>query len=75
MVVGAPQVNRAQHGVGRLGPIGHELGEIARGAVDPRTAVPGVGGQQLLQQQSPGCVIAVRIASSTAAKPWPQAPQ
>ena len=52
MIVGAAHRDRAQHGVDRAGPVGDELGVMARAAVDSRAAVAGVGGQQLLQQRT-----------------------
>ena len=53
VVVGAPQLDGPQHGVDRAGPVGDELAEMARTAVDPRATVSGVGGQQPAQQRSP----------------------
>src|SRR5439155_18923657 len=43
----------AEHGVDPFGPIRHELGLVALPAVDPGSAVAGVGVQELLQQAGP----------------------
>ena len=50
VIVGAAHGDPAQHGVDVLVAVADELGEMPGAAVDPRPAVPGVGGQQLLQQ-------------------------
>ena len=52
VIVGAAHRDRAQHGVDVLVAVADELGVMARAAVDPRAAVAGVGGQQLLQQRA-----------------------
>ena len=51
MVVGAAHHDTAQHGVEVLVAVADEVGVMPGPAVDPRPAVPGVGGQQLLQQR------------------------
>ncbi|VBA45418.1 hypothetical protein LAUMK13_05462 [Mycobacterium innocens] len=51
MVVGASQRDPAQHGVEVLVAVADEHRVMSLPAVDPRPAVPGVGGQQLLQQR------------------------
>ena len=50
VIPGAAHGDPAQHGVDVLVAVTDELGEMLLPAVDPRPAVPGVGGQQLLQQ-------------------------
>ena len=51
MVVGAVQRDRSEHGVDPLGPVADEPGLMPGAAVDPRTAVAGVEGQQPLRQR------------------------
>ena len=50
VVVGAAQRDPPEHGVEVLVAVADELREMLLAAVDPRPAVPGVGGQQALQQ-------------------------
>ena len=51
VVPGPPQPDRADHDGDGLVPVGHELRLMARSALDPRTAMPAVAGQQPSQQR------------------------
>jgi hypothetical protein len=53
VVVGAPQLDRAQHGVDRAGPVADELGHMTCTAVDPWPTMARIGGQRPAQQRAP----------------------